>query len=181
MRAVKPWTWIVSAAVVLLATGGLALSATGDTTRVSSGGDPHHVTLRELRDRLERSGVAIRPARHPAPSRSTIAGVASAGRAMIGFEFQVFSSSDVATIRGLGRLRPPDFGWPPTRFDPLYRTWIRGVLSNVAYAQYEIETDRQLGAEPARRRIIRALDDALIGAFPADDPYVHAMAPAEEP
>jgi len=59
---------------------------------------------------------------------------------------------------------------------------IRGVLANVAYAQYEIEPrsasrtmQTYLRSEGIRRAIRRALDDALFRAFPKDDPYAHAL------
>jgi len=167
---------LVVAAVAVVSMGAVlavVLAVTG-SSQVADG-DPHRVTVGQLRDRLERSGLQIRTIREPTRSIPTIVGVASAGHAAIGFEFQVFPASDVATVRKLGRLRSTDFGWPPARFNPLYRTWIRGVLGNVAYAQYEIETDGQLLAESARRRIVQMLDDALFSSFSPDDPYAHAL------
>jgi hypothetical protein len=179
MRSRLVLTCCAFALIAAISSGSVRV-ATGESPRVASDGDPHRVTVRHLREALANSGLTIRPARTPSPSASTITGVASVDDVKIGFEFQIFSSSDVATIRRLGRLRPTDFGWPPARFDPLYRTWIRGVLGNVAYAQYEVETDQQLLAERARRRVIRELDDVLFGLFPSGDPYANALIPAGE-
>jgi hypothetical protein len=169
-------------AVLVGGVAAAAISLAGEPMQVSTGGDPHRVTVQRLRMELGRSGLEIRPLRPSARAPHVVSGVAYNGPVEVGFEFQVFRSSSEATIRRLGRLRPRDFGWerPPAT---LYRTWVRGVLANVAYGQYELERSRLPGGylrnDAARRRILRALDDALFRAFRPDDPYAHPLIPAD--
>jgi hypothetical protein len=154
-------------------TTGIAVAQSSE--RVATGGDPYLVTPDRLQQELAAAGVQIEYAR-PARSRSTVSGVASLGHASVGFEFQIFPGSDGATVRGLGKLGLRHFDWrrPRGLFD--LRKSIRGVLANVAYAQYELELleahdppGTYLRRDRQRRRLRRALDDALFNAFPSND------------
>jgi hypothetical protein len=107
-----------------------------------------------------------------------------AGAEPIGFEFRLYPSSDQATVRGLGKMRSTDFGWPKEHRGFIYEPQVRGVLANVAFAEYEwfdLHTHRSrvaaLKSQRAEQRLMRALDDALFGSFPRKDPYVHAVLP----
>ncbi len=179
-------SWIVLGAVIaILACVAAASTATAhDGVRVASGGDPYRVSAAHLRHELTTSGIEIRfthPRGEPVPA---VTGVGSSGRASIGFEFQLYPSSDQASVRDLGRLRAPDFGWRRPHGLLAFEGWIRGVLGNVAYAQYEeslLESHETQSAflrkEAAEMRVLRALDNALFRSFPARDPYAQALSP----
>ncbi len=150
-------------------------------TVVAAHGDPHTITEQRLMHELAASGLRVRYIEsHRAVS--AVAGVARAGTAKLGFEFQLFPRSDEATVGGVGRLRPADFGWPKAGGLFGFERQIRGVLANVAYAQYEEfpveghETrNAYLRKEADRRRIVRGLDDALFASLPSRDPYAHSI------
>jgi hypothetical protein len=84
------------------------------------------------------TGIEIRfiqPTHEPV---RTVAGVGGSGRSSIAFEFQLFPTSEQAKVEDLGNLKPREFGWSAA---PLFVDWeprIRGVLANVAYAEYEL-------------------------------------------
>lgn len=169
------------AAVVCIAVAAAALAG-GD--RVATGGDPYRVKAERLRSELAKTGLRIRYIHpHGEPTR-TVAGVAEFGWAgPIGFEFQLYPSSDQATVRGVGKLRLADFGGPAKIiFEPKV---IRGVLGNVAFAEYEIPDPGEEESAPSRKiglhrqlqvqRLNRSLDDALFNSFPAADPYANAL------
>lgn len=172
---------LLPALACVLASAAAAMA--GGSDRASTGGDPHRVTVQRLQAELGRSGLAIRPVRPSLRTPRVVSGVASDGAVEVGFEFHVFRSSDEATVRRLGRPRPRDFGWTTRPGVTPVRTRIRGVLANVAYAQYELEGRRLPGGhvrnDAARRRLIRGLDDALFRAFPPDDPYAQPLIAAD--
>jgi hypothetical protein len=163
---------------------GLALTSTGVAVSsrsepVAAGGDPYVVHPDRLRAELGQTGLDISYSGQNGKDMPAVIGTASQGDVEVGFEFRVYPTSNSATISGLGRLQPRIFGWNPS---PLYSMRIRGVLANVAYAQYELVS---LGAErsvavylarsAAHRHVQRSLDNALLRVFPKDDPYVHAL------
>lgn len=162
--------------VVLASTGTAALSR---SEPVAVGGDAYVVDPDQLRTELRRTGLEINYSEPLGNETSAVIGTASKGGVEVGFEFRLYPTSDSATIAGLGRLGPNVFGWRPS---PLYSERIRGVLANVAYAQYEHtpvgserSVARYLKRSAALRHVQRSLDDALFGAFPEDDPYAHAL------
>jgi hypothetical protein len=176
---------IVALATAVVLVSLLAAFALGADGRVASGGDPYLVTAGRLRDELAAKGIEARFVRAPG-TVPALAGVATmAGAEPVGFEFRLYSSSDQATVRGLGRMRSTDFGWPEEHRGVIYEPQVRGVLGNVAFAEYEwfnLHTHRNraaaLKAQLAEQRLMRALDDALFGSFPGQDPYAHAVLPA---
>lgn len=169
-------------ALAMVAFGGLAAFAMAGDQRVATGGDPYRVTASKLRDELVARGVEARFV--PAPGGvETLAGVAKMpGAEPAGFEFRLYPSSDQATVRGLGRMRSTDFGWPREQLHFVFESRIRGVLGNVAFAEYEwfdLNTHRSrvaaIESQLAEQRLLRAIDDALFASYPASDPYVHAL------
>lgn len=171
-------------AVAVIVVGVLAAVAMAVDGRVASGGDPYRVTAGRLRGELAAMGIKARfvHARGPVPA---LAGVADMGGAEpVGFEFRLYPSSDQTTVRDLGTMRSTDFGWPKEQLGFIYEPRIRGVLGNVAFAEYEwfdLNTHRSraaaLRSQLAEQRLLRALDDALFGSFPAKDLYAHAVLP----
>jgi hypothetical protein len=87
---------------------------------------------------LKQGGVRVRyvkPVHEPVPA---VVGVASVAPARgIGFEYQVFPSSDETTVAQLGKLKEADFGWPKAKPGVVFEPVVRGVLGNIAYAIYE--------------------------------------------
>jgi hypothetical protein len=184
-------TLVASVAVVAalcLAGVGVAVALGGGAPAVASGGDPNVVTTTQLKEGLAKIGAKIRyvDAREPVPA---LVGLASKEPTVpIGFEYQVFPSSDQATVAHLGKLSAQTFGWRKPTSGIIFEPLVRGVLGNVAYAVYEDnEHDRhrrphETAAEAHRfqlaaQAIRRGLDDALFDAFPADDPYANALSP----
>jgi hypothetical protein len=179
MATIRPFLGCLGIGICLYAAG----VSVADYQQVATGADPHRVTAQSLRDELQRTGLAVRftdPKGLPVPS---VTGVARHGSAVVGFEFQLFPSSDVATVRQVGLLDAEDFGWPRRDRSFFLDRWVRGVIANVAFAEYEqnvIEGPQQTFAEAheaqlAEQRVQRALDDALFHSFPEDDPYAHAL------
>lgn len=172
--AALPLAVIVMAALVAV--------AVGDTHRSASDGDPYRVTpLRLIRELDKAQGVDVRFTKPSGEPVRTIAGVGSSGGVAIAFEFQLYPTSDEATVEQLGRLKPRDFGWTGGRWVE-WEPRLRGVLANVAYAQYErrhiyVENhetvSEYLHDDASRRRVQRALDDALFDVFPASDSFAH--------
>jgi hypothetical protein len=162
----------------------LAAFALGADGRVASGGDLYLVTAGRLREELAAKGVEARFVRAPG-TVPALAGVARMAEAEpVGFEFRLYPSSDQATVRGLGKMASTKFGWPEEHRGVIYEPQVRGVLGNVAFAEYEwfdLDTHRSragaLKSQLAEQRLLRALDDALFGSFPRQDPYVHAVLP----
>lgn len=162
----------------------LVAMAVARSDRVASGGDPYKVSSQRLRRELALTGVKIRylyPRSEPAHA---VVGIARQGPAVIGFEFQLFPSSDEATVFDLGKLRAVDFGWPRQYRGVLLEHRTRGVLANVAFEEYEklvLEShDRSshnaaMADQLAAQRVHRALDNALFNSFPARDPYARAL------
>lgn len=175
---------VLGLSLVVIAVGVLAALALAVDGRVASGGDPHRVTASRLRAELAAKGIEARFVQAPGPVLA-LAGVAHMGEAEpVGFEFRLYPSSDQATARGLGKMRSTDFGWPKEQLGFIYESRVRGVLGNVAFAEYEwfdLDTHRSrsaaLKSQLAEQRLLRALDDALFGSFPTNDPYAHAMLP----
>ena len=151
--------------------------------KVAVGGDPYVVSEQRLKDELIATGVAIQFHTVEFGEVPSVVGVASDGGAAIGFEFQIYPSSDEATAWDLGELPAAAFGWPPKYKDFLLQVEVRGVLGNVAFAEYErgavesASTAKEVNErQRSEQRVVRALDDALFGSFPPADPYVHALA-----
>jgi hypothetical protein len=169
-------------ALALIMVGVAAAVALALDGRVASGGDPYRVTAGRLRDELAAKGVEARFVSAPG-TVPALAGVAKLGDAEpVGFEFRLYPGSDEATVAGLGRMRSTDFGWPREQLGFIYEPRIRGVLGNVAFAEYEwfdlhthLSRAAALRSQLAEQRLLRALDDALFGSFPAGDPYAHAQ------
>ncbi len=170
---------VVSVMIFLLA----VTAASGGYRKVATNSDPHCLTAQSLRLHLERSGLAIRFIRHVDEPVPSIVGVARRGSEVLGFEFQLFPSSDEATVSRVGRLEAADFSWPPRFHGFLLGRWVRGVIANVAFAEYErnvVEGPRQSVGEAHRaqldeQELQRAVDDALFSSFPARDPFAHAV------
>jgi hypothetical protein len=110
--------------------------------------------------------------------------VKSSASHRIGFEYQVFPSGDQATVTYLGRLQTSDFGWPKPRLGIVLEPKVRGVVGNVAFAEYEWRNQRDdrhytrkaaLRSQLALQHMHRALDDALFNSFPSKDPYANAL------
>jgi hypothetical protein len=135
---------------------------------VHDGGDlasGKRVTEAELRRGLERSGLEIewREGRDGDGAEAVVAGIASQdGRGAVGFEF-VLSSDEHADVDSLGRVSFPQVKEPE----------IRGILSNVAYADYPL-LDRR-GDTIESDTTVHRLDDVLFGLFPPDDAVAHPV------
>jgi hypothetical protein len=106
--------------------------------------------------------------------------VASVGPELVGFEYQLFPSARAASTRDLRKVRAEDFGWRERPGRASERPTIRGILSNVAFAEYEKlprpsrRTRRSHFPDLIdRQRMFRELDNALFSAFPVRDAYVH--------
>lgn len=162
-----------------------AMAIAGGGQRVATGVDTYRVTGKHLRKSLRKSSINIHFIQQENEPLPTVSGIGTSGEAELGFEFQIYPSSREATIAALGTLRPRDFGWSVIGSRERWLRRIRGVLANVAYAQYEVEVERPretarayLRREAAHRRVLRALDDALFASFPVDDPYAYALVPA---
>jgi hypothetical protein len=178
---------IIGAVVALMGVFAVVVAiALASGHRVASGGDPFHLTAERLKGRLAVSGIDIT---YVDENKRRLEGVARYGRGgPIGFEFRLFNSSDVATIKGIGRLRPSDFGWSKPHLGVTFEVTDRGVLGNVGFAEYELRYLEGRGlsrreiveAQLAKQRILRGLDDALFSAFPSDDPYVSALSATPE-
>jgi hypothetical protein len=151
------------ALVGLLATGALLLyAAIHDGGELAAG---KRVTEAELRRSLAASGLTIewREARGGDGAEAVLAGVASdRGRNAVGFEF-VLSSDEHADVDQLGRVE----------FRNASEREVRGILSNVAYANYPL-LDRRGETVEAARTIYR-LDDALFRVFPPDDAVAYPV------
>ena len=158
--------------------------ASGGGTQVAFEGDPFVVTPTQLKSGLSKAGLKVRYVKGAAGPATEVAGVAHLQDHLIGFEFQLFPASDEATVRYVGRLQAPDFGWPKNIYHGMkFKTWVRGVLGNVAFAEYERSPLRKhfTPAEARRSQLTyqslrRRVDDALFRSFPENDPYVHATA-----
>jgi hypothetical protein len=172
----------VAVVVAVFAVGALAFAS---SRQVAFEGDPHHVSAGRLRDELKQGGVRVRylkPVHEPVPS---VVGVASVAPARgIGFEYQVFPSSDETTVAQLGKLKEADFGWPKAKPGVVFEPVVRGVLGNIAYAIYERHFLTEKGTRKeamrlqlATQRVLRTLDDALFESFPDRDPYANALSP----
>ncbi len=175
------------AGLILYMAAGLIANAVAGSHRVATGGDPHSVSAQRLKSELAGTGLAIhylQPAGEPVPS---VTGVAHDGKALLGFEFQLYPSSDEATVSDVGKLRAKDLGWPRKYDGFLLHRLVRGVLGNVAFAEYKqgvIESHYTVAeaheVQLAHQHIVRALDNALFGSFPSNDPYAHALLAAPE-
>lgn len=121
-----------------------------------------------LKQRLAASGLEIvyRQGNPGDADLSVIGGVARDRRGgRVGFEF-VFDADGQASTSELGTI-----GFP-TQARRLVHPILRGVLRNVAYANY------YLGRGAGRRNdlaVTYRLDDALFGLFPADDAEAHPV------
>jgi hypothetical protein len=180
---------VVAAAAVAVAVLVVAVASGGGKPDVATGGDPNTVSTAQLEAGLAKIGVKIQyvDASEPVPAVVGLASVSPASP--VGFEYQVFPSSDQATVADLGKLPPHTFGWKKPRASFYYEPTIRGVLGNVAYAIYEdpeevdVEPSAKMlsagvrGYQLAAQKVSRGLDDALFDAFPANDPYVNALSP----
>jgi hypothetical protein len=158
-------------------------SALAGSARVATAGDRHVVTAERLRSELRKANIEIRYT-HPMsePTAAVVGAARAAPAGAIGFEYQLFSSSALATIRYAGKLRPKDFGWPRSKLGVVFEPIVRGVLGNVAYAIYERHFLRQEGTREEAtevqlsvQRTVRAMDDALFKSFPPRDPYANAL------
>jgi hypothetical protein len=142
--------------------------------------DPYVLTVGRLRNHLSQTGIHIRFSSVRGESVPTLRGVASVGPELVGFEYQLFPSARLASTRNLREVQAEDFGWRERPGLASERPWIRGILSNVAFAEYEklpLPSHRSRRSHfpdlVDRQRILRGLDDALFSAFPAGDAYVH--------
>jgi hypothetical protein len=168
----------VAVVVAVFAVGALAFAS---SRQVAFEGDPHHVSAGRLRDELKQGGVRVRYVK-PVPA---VVGVASVAPARgIGFEYQVFPSSDETTVAQVGKLKEADFGWPKAKPGVVFEPVVRGVLGNVAYAIYERHFLAEKGTRKeamrlqlATQRVLKTLDDALFESFPDRDPYANALPP----
>ena len=137
----------------------------------------HLVTVRELRGALDASGLQIRyfPGKTLSDGTGVLGGVASFGRSSsrVGFEFAVdrHAPGDVDALghAGLPLRRDPQSGTPTSTADGTSRgvePEIRGVLANVAYANYVLGRDPYSASE---QRVSERLDRVLFSVFPHDD------------
>jgi hypothetical protein len=133
----------------------------------------HRVTAQEIKGSLERSGLDIHwiPSKPGKGAEAVLVGEATRqGRYPVGFEFAL-SRDARATDDLVGRgLAPPHHPWranPATDDgDEDLREKPRGVIANVAYANFYYGRKQPAGTGDVQRRI----DDALFGVFPRDDP-----------
>ncbi|HZO05580.1 MAG TPA: hypothetical protein VFB52_04275 [Solirubrobacterales bacterium] len=174
----KPLACLAAVVACLFVVGSVAAAE-----KVAIEGDPHVVSEQSLKDELMKTGVAIQFHTVESGEVPSVVGVARDGGAVVGFEFQLYPSSDEATAWDLGELPAAAFGWPPKYKDFLLKVEVRGVLGNVAFAEYErgvLESQSTVKEvnerQRSKQRVARALDDALFGLFPSSDPYVHALA-----
>lgn len=184
MTVVVRKAYWIPALATLIAAAAISISIASDSLpiRVSTGGDPYEVSAKRLRHELEATGIAIRfiPQKTIRLVESVV-GVGRVGRAEIGFEFRLYPSSDRASVRQMGRLKARQFDWRDPRRISGMDVKLRGVLANVAYAQYspisEVRESTQayLQLDAQHRRVLRALDDALFGSFPRSDPYAYPL------
>jgi hypothetical protein len=167
--------------VAITATAALALA---DSQQVASGGDSYSVTAQRLRSELTNTGIELTFLHPPHEPTTAVVGVAgSAPGERIGFEYQLYGSSDEATVENLGKLPPNVFGWRKPGHNQIFEPIVRGVLGNVAYAIYElgfIERPKDPRLEALERhwnpqRTLRALDNALFESFPPGDPYANPL------
>lgn len=176
---------LTAAAIALLTATAATIGRASEfgNSQVATSGDPYAVTPKRLKRELREDGIDVRfiHTKRVAHAKS-VAGVGSLGRAGIGFEFQLYPSSDQASVRRLGQLSRRRFGRIGQRPISGIDVKLRGVLANVAYAQYQpywegnSESRRAfLRFDAQYRRVLRALDDALFASFPRDDPYAHAL------
>ncbi|HKP88893.1 MAG TPA: hypothetical protein VJT75_02855 [Thermoleophilaceae bacterium] len=170
---------------VLLAAGTAAFVVLDD-----SGVWPHgpRVTAAGLRQQLERSGLEFewRRGRVGGGVEGVVAGVASRdGRDSVGFELDV-ASGDHADGDMLGRAGfPLDYDIPNDPCErprcvvrlPKWRPDPRGVVGNVAYANYHLDRKARQGDQPT----IERLDDALFAAFRPDDERAFPVLPKPPP
>jgi hypothetical protein len=173
-----------SAPVALVALlGAVLLPGCGSSSDRRTGAreryDPYVLTAGKLRRHLSQTGIHIRFV--PAP-KGTLRGVASVGPEFIGFEYELFPSARMATTHGLRRVKARDFGWSERPQGASERVRIRGVLSNVAFAEYEklpppSHRPRRSHFPDLRdeQTLLRTLDNALFSSFPPDDAYVHPL------
>ena len=136
METVRTLRWTAALAVVAIAaTGALALAS---SQQVASGGDSYRVTPQRLRSELTKTGIELTFLHPPSePTTAVVGVVGSAPGERIGFEYQLYQSSEEATVEGLGKLPPATFGWPKPSLGEAFEPIVRGVLGNVAYAIYE--------------------------------------------
>jgi hypothetical protein len=182
----KPLRTVSLAMLLAAVLGGVFIvHAMGGSQKVATGTDPYHVTEKRLRAELEKAGVPLRYV-HPRNERvPTVSGAVKGNSShRIGFEYQIFPSGDQATVAYLGRLRTSDFGWPKERLGITLEPKVRGVLGNVAFAEYEwlshwdhrhYTHKAALRSQLVLQHISRALDDALFNSFPPEDPYANAL------
>jgi hypothetical protein len=142
--------------------------------------DPYVLIAGHLRNHLNQTGIHIRFSSVRGEAIPTLRGVASVGPELVGFEYQLFPSARVASTRNLRHVQAEDFGWQERPGRASERPRIRGILSNVAFAEYEklpLPSHRPRRSHFPdlidRQRVLRGLDNALFSAFPARDAYVH--------
>lgn len=153
---------LVVAALGLGIVAGLLYVLLHDGSDLAAG---RRVSEAELRRSLEASGLTIewRKARAGDGAEAVLAGVASdRGRDAVGFEF-VIASDEHADVERLGRVKLRNVDEPE----------VRGVLGNVAYANYPLRDRRGETVEAART--IYRLDDALFRVFPPDDAIAYPV------
>lgn len=154
-------------------------SSSSNSTASQGRYDPYVLTAGRLRNYLNQTDIHIRFSSVQGEAVPTLRGVASVGPELVGFEYQLFPSVRAASTRNLRKVQAEDFGWRERPGRASERPWIRGILSNVAFAEYE-----KLPLPPRRprrshfpdlvdrQRMFRELDNALFSAFPAHDAYV---------
>jgi hypothetical protein len=182
METIRTFRWIAGFAVLAVAaTGALAVAS---SQQVASGGDSYSITAQRLRSKLTNTGIELTFLHPPNEPTTAVVGVAgSAPGEQIGFEYQLYPSSDEAKVANLGKLPPRVFGWRKPSHNQIFEPIVRGVLGNVAYAIYElwsIERRKAPRLEALERhwnpqRTLRALDNALFESFPSGDPYANPL------
>jgi len=174
------WSGVVAVAIVI-AVGAVAIAS---NQRVASGGDRYRVSARRLRSELAKTGLDVRYVHPRHEPTSAVVGVARSLPANpFGFEYQLYRSSDEASVSALGKLKAGAFGWPKPHLGVIFEPVVRGVLGNVAYAIYERSFLREKEGSRAKawevqltvQRTQRELDDALFNTFPPRDPYANAL------
>jgi hypothetical protein len=182
METIRTLRWTAVLAVVAIAV--TAALAVASSQQVASGGDSYSITAQRLRSELTNTGIELTFLHPPNEPTAAVVGVAgSAPGERIGFEYQLYRSSEEATVENLGKLPPNVFGWRKPGHNQIFEPIVRGVLGNVAYAIYELEFIERRKAprlEVLERhwnpeRTLRGLDNALFGSFPPGDPYANPL------
>lgn len=175
MRGLTRKRMYIAAAVLAVAGGAIWAIASRD--RAVAG---PRTTAANLRRQLDRTGLTItyRTGRTGDGVVAVVAGVVHVHGGRFGFEFDL-TKGRPPTDADVGRAGFP-VSWydngavrspvqPPPRYaDPN----IRGVLGNVAYANYFYGGDYPRGPLAVARNKI---DDALFASFPPDDAEAHAI------